>query len=402
VVKGLTRWVRFQPLLAVTLWGGIYPGAKLGLRERPVLSFTSLCLLLAMIILCVVSRRAQPWCFPRVLWKPHLGAGLAQTVFQLSLMAGLQRTTAGHSANLLATAPLLTAGWPAFTRREPLGRRRWVGVVVAFGGVALVVQGGGIEVTGARLVGDLLALGAAGAWAWYGIVIGPRVGTLGALRATGWTMVVAALGFTPLSFAEVRAHPWGSVSWEAWAGLIYGATVGMVLAIALWGRSIHRLGPQQTALYVDLEPVSAVVIAAAVLGEVLRLIQAVGAPLTFVGVGLACAQDQPGDVQGVGRVSPNQGIEPACRTARRMPKPFGGLKIAGRRRWPKRCGRCGPSISVRTSSRIGGFMSFADMDDRRPLTTVTSQRDKTATPASIARGHLAMLVNTEMTHETRA
>jgi drug/metabolite transporter (DMT)-like permease len=294
-VKRLTSWLYLQPLLAVTLWGGIYPGAKLGLREMSVLSFTYLRILLAMIALFVVSRSAQPLRFPQALWKPLLQAGLAQTVFQFLLIAGLQRTTAGSSAILLATAPLLTAGWLTLTRREHLGIRRWVGLVVGFVGVALVVHGGGIDVIGSRLGGDFLALGAAGAWAWYGIVIGPLVGTLGALRATGWTMVVAALCFTPLSFAEVRAHAWESVSWEAWAGLIYGATVGMVIAMALWGRSIHRLGPQQTMLYIYLEPVSAVVIAAAVLGEVLRPIQAVGALLTIVGVGLASCQEQSGN-----------------------------------------------------------------------------------------------------------
>jgi drug/metabolite transporter (DMT)-like permease len=310
LVKWLTSWVHLQPLLAVTLWGGIYPGAKLGLREMPVLSFAYLRILLAMIVLFAVSWRAQPLRFPGVLWKPLLQAGLAQTVFQFLLIAGLQRTTAGNSAILLATAPLLTASWLAFTRHEHLGRRRWVGLVVGFGGVVLVVQSSGIEVTGARLGGDLLALGAAGAWAWYGIVIGPLVGTLGALRATGWTMVVAALCFTPFAFAEVRAHTWGSVSWEAWAGLIYGATVGMVMAMALWGRSIHRLGPYQTMLYIYLEPVSAVVIAAVLLGEVLRPIQAVGALLTFAGVGLGSSQEQPGHEQGVGRGSPNQGMEP--------------------------------------------------------------------------------------------
>jgi drug/metabolite transporter (DMT)-like permease len=213
-------------------------------------------------------------------------------------MAGLHRTTAGTSAILLATAPLLTAGWLAFTRREQLGSRQWVGLVVGLVGVGLVVQGG-IGATGSRLGGDLLALGAAAAWAWHGVVIGPLVGILGAPHATGWTMVVAAFCFTPLSFAEVRAHTWGSVPWEAWAGLIYGATVGMVLAMALWGRSIHRLGPQQTMLYVYLEPVSALVIAAVVLGERLRPIQAVGGLLAFAGVGLASSQDQAGHGKGV-------------------------------------------------------------------------------------------------------
>jgi drug/metabolite transporter (DMT)-like permease len=277
-------------LLAVILWGGVYPGAKLGLHEIPVLSFTALRILVATVMLFVVAGRGQAWPLPRSLWPLVLRAGLAQTMFQLLLIAGLQWTTAGNSAILLATAPLLTAGWLAVTGRADLGRRQWCGLVVGLVGVGLVVQGGGFGATWAHLGGDLLALGAAGAWAWYGLVIGPLVGTLGPLRATGWTMVVAACGFTPVALVEVRGHAWQSVSWAAWAGLLYGATVGMVLAMALWGKAVHRFGPHQTMLYVYLEPVSAVVIAAAVLGEALYPMQAVGALLTFVGVGLASSQ----------------------------------------------------------------------------------------------------------------
>ena len=125
-MKRLTSWLHLQPLLAVTLWGGIYPGAKLGLGEMPVLSFTYLRILLALIVLFVVSWSAQPLRVQRALWRPLLQAGLAQTVFQLFLIAGLQRTSAGTSAILLATAPLLTAGWLALTRREHLKRsQKW-------------------------------------------------------------------------------------------------------------------------------------------------------------------------------------------------------------------------------------------------------------------------------------
>ena len=257
-----------------------------------MLSFTYLRILLAMVALCLVSGGVQRWHLPRSLWPLLLRAGLAQTVFQLLLIAGLRWTTASNSAILLATAPLLTAGWLAATRQAVLGKRQWAGLVVGFIGVGFVVQGGGFGLTWAHLGGALLALGAAGAWAWYGVVIGPLVQALGALRATGWTMVVAAGCFTPLALGDIFTHTWGGVSWPAWAGLVYGATVGMVMAMALWGKAIHRFGPQQTMLYVYLEPVSAVVIAAAVLGEALGISQAIGALLTFVGVGLASSQER--------------------------------------------------------------------------------------------------------------
>jgi probable blue pigment (indigoidine) exporter len=60
----------------------------------------------------------------------------------------------------------------------------------------------------------------------------------------------------------------------------------MVVAMSLWGRSLGTLGPRQTMVYAYFEPVSAVIIAAVLLGEALRPIQAVGALLTFAGVWL--------------------------------------------------------------------------------------------------------------------
>jgi drug/metabolite transporter (DMT)-like permease len=287
----MTTWFHIEPLLAVILWGGVYPGAKLGLHEIPVLRFTALRILVAMVLLFIVPGRVQTVPLSRSLWPLVLRAGLAQTVFQLLLIGGLRWTTASKSAILLATTPLLTAGWLAVTGRVSLRNGQWAGLGVGFVGVWLVIQGHHMSATWSHWGGDVLAFGAAGAWVWYGIVIGPLVGRLGAARATGWTMVVAACGFTPLALIEMQAYAWRSVSWAAWAGLLYGATVGMVLAMALWGRAIQRLGPQQTMVYVYLAPLSAVVIAAATLGEALSPIQAVGALLTFIGVGLASSQE---------------------------------------------------------------------------------------------------------------
>lgn len=35
----MTCGLHLLPLLAAVLWGGVYPGTKLGLRETPVLGF---------------------------------------------------------------------------------------------------------------------------------------------------------------------------------------------------------------------------------------------------------------------------------------------------------------------------------------------------------------------------
>jgi drug/metabolite transporter (DMT)-like permease len=220
------------------------------------------------------------------LHRSFLNAGLAQATFQLLLVAGLRRTTAGNSAILLATAPLLTALWFLVIRHEYPSRQQWLGLGLGIAGVALIV-GRGVHVGRGQISGDLLALGSAAAWAWYGLAVGPLVRALGAIRATAWTMLAGTCIIAPLAVPRLWSQGWGSVSFGAWLGVLYGATAGLVIAMALWGRSIHRLGPRQTMLYAYLEPVSAVAAAALLLGESFTVEQGIGALIAFVGVWLA-------------------------------------------------------------------------------------------------------------------
>jgi drug/metabolite transporter (DMT)-like permease len=90
-----------------------------------VLPFTCLRILLAMVALFMVSGRTPAWRLPRSLWPLVLKAGLAQTACQVLLIAGLRWTTAGHSAILLATAPLLTAGWRRRGKQRLGGGSGW-------------------------------------------------------------------------------------------------------------------------------------------------------------------------------------------------------------------------------------------------------------------------------------
>jgi len=285
--RKLAVWIRPEPLAAVILWGGIYPAAKVGLAEIPPLVFTYLRVVLAAAVFAAVSWRPGPAPASRDLGIAVLGAGVAQAAFQLLLIAGLARTTAGTSAILLAASPLMTAGWLGLTARDRVPGRHWAGLAVGLAGVALVVQGGSAGFDRTYLAGDLLALAAAGAWALYSLAIEPLAGALGGVRATGWAMGIAGVILTPFALAGTARLAWNAISPAAWTGLVYGATAGMVVAMTLWGRSMHALGPRQTMVYVYLEPVSAVLIAAALLGEALRPGQAAGALLTFAGVWLA-------------------------------------------------------------------------------------------------------------------
>ena len=286
-MKGLTRWIHGVPLLAVVLWGGVYPAARFGVRYVPFLSFAFLRGIVAaalLVALWLPRRRGVP----RRLLMPLLSAGIARAVMDVLAFGSLRWTTASESAILLASSPILTAGWLALWRREHLDERRWAGLLAGLVGVGLVVRGAASGFDWSRAFGDLLALCAAGTWVWFSLAFGSVVGALGMWQATGWVVAISALVLMPLALLQAPPEVWwGSVPWVGWGALIYAAVAGGVVANALWGRSMHQLGPSQTMVYAYLEPVSAVVIAAIILGESLSAIQAVGGLLTLVGVWLA-------------------------------------------------------------------------------------------------------------------
>ena len=285
-MRNLTRWIHVEPLLAVVLMGSNYPVIRFALREVPVPSLTFLRLFLgAAILWALLLPRRRP--VPRSLWAPLVNAGIAWFALQIQIMASLHFTTAGQSAIIQAVAPIYSAVWLALRRRDHLDVRQWNGLLMGLVGVGLVVRGTPGHIEWSYVIGDFLSLAAAAAWVWYSLAISPVVGSLGPVQATGYAFSIAALAMAPLTLFDTRHAWWQSVSWNAWGGILYSVAAGFVVAMALWGRSMYRLGARQTMPYAYLEPVSAVVLAAIILGESLAAFQAVGAVLTLIGVWLA-------------------------------------------------------------------------------------------------------------------
>jgi drug/metabolite transporter (DMT)-like permease len=253
----------------------------------PVLAFTALRVLLAVVVLAAVTARSAP---PVVGATPGLllRAGLAQAAFQLLLVAGVAYTSAGVTALLVATAPLMTAVWCALTGREALTWMRAAGLGLGVAGVALLVRPM-LGLGGNVVLGGALALAAAAAWCWYSLAIAPLAARLGAGRATALTMAIAAVVVTPVAASELSRLAWRAVSWSAWVGVAYGAVAGMTAATVLWGAAVQRLGAVTTMVYAYLEPVFAVALSAWLLGERIALEQLAGGGVVLGAVWLAAA-----------------------------------------------------------------------------------------------------------------
>ncbi|MCF2535085.1 EamA family transporter [Streptomyces sp. FB2] len=231
--------------------------------------------------------------------RPALLAGfglLGVAGVQAFYFASISRIPVGVALLVEYLAPALVLGWVRFVQRRPVTRAAAVGVVLAVGGLACVVEvwaGLGFDA-----LGLLLALGAAccqvgyfvlsdqgsdsGADApdplgviAYGLLVGAAVLTV---IARPWAMDWAVLGGT----AHMDGTPVPAVLLLAWIVLL-----ATVIAYVTGVVSVRRLSPQVAGVVACLEAVIATVLAWFLLGEHLSAPQIVGGAVVLAGAFIA-------------------------------------------------------------------------------------------------------------------
>ncbi|WP_254813049.1 EamA family transporter [Streptomyces cavourensis] len=241
--------------------------------------------------------------------RPALLAGFglfAVAGVQACYFAAISRIPVGVALLVEYLAPALVLGWVRFVQRRPVTRAAAVGVVLAVGGLACVVEvwaGLGFDV-----LGLLLALGAACCQVGYFVLSdhggqgshdgrdgeGRRAEPPHPLGVIAYGLIVGALVLT------VVARPWG-MDWSllggsagmdgdvvpAWVLLGWIVLVATVLAYGSGVVSVRMLSPQVAGVVACLEAVIATVLAWVLLGEHLSAPQLIGGFLVLTGAFIA-------------------------------------------------------------------------------------------------------------------
>ncbi|WP_309095913.1 EamA family transporter [Streptomyces sp.] len=231
--------------------------------------------------------------------RPGLLAGfglLAVAGVQACYFAALSRIPVGVALLIEYLAPALVLGWVRFVQRRPVTRAAAVGVVLAVGGLACVVE----VWAGLRFdaLGLLLALGAACCQVGY-FVLSDQGSDAGdeapdPLGVIAYGLLVGAAVLT------VVARPW-SMDWSVLAGtarmdgtpvaavvlLAWIVLVATVVAYVTGVIAVRRLSPQVAGVVACLEAVIATVLAWVLLGEHLSAPQLAGGAIVLVGAFIA-------------------------------------------------------------------------------------------------------------------
>lgn len=231
---------------------------------------------------------------------PGLLAGfglLAVAGVQACYFAAISRIPVGVALLVEYLAPALVLGWVRFVRRRPVGRAAGVGVVLAVGGLACVVEiwsGLGFDP-----VGLLLALGAACCQVGYFVLSDHGTAPGGGKAPDPLGVIAYGLLFGALVLTVV-ARPW-QMDWAVPAGraslagaqvpaavlLAWIVLVATVAAYVTGVVSVRRLSPQVAGVVACLEAVVATVLAWVLLGEHLSAVQVFGGAVVLAGAFVA-------------------------------------------------------------------------------------------------------------------
>ncbi|HQU66875.1 MAG TPA: DMT family transporter [Albidovulum sp.] len=275
---------RAAPFVFVVFWAGGYSFAKLGLAHIEPMTMLALRYGLAVLALLpflflrrpVRPRSARHWA------SIALTGFLIQCVyFGLAYLAMKRGMNAGTTAIIMALQPILVAAAAPLlsgTRSTPL---LWLGLVLGFAGVLLVIVSGG-TLGPSPLAAVALALAALGGITlatlfekWHGMRSDPVVGGIvqyvvgfAVLLPVAWTTETMAIDWQP----------------ELVISLAYLVIANSIISVGLYIALVQRGDATRISALMYLVPPLAMIVAWAILGEKVTALALVGFALSALGV----------------------------------------------------------------------------------------------------------------------
>ncbi len=273
-------------ILMATIWGINFSVVKYGMRFVEPLAFNAVRVALAGLALLLIAR-VRGLALPprRQLWA-LLGLGvLGNGVYQALFVEGIMRTRAGNASLVMAATPVLLAVLGRLRGIEQVHARGYIGIALSVAGLGVVMSGTAAGRTGdASLTGDALILLASATWAIYTVFLKPYTHHVDGVQVSALTMIGGAIPLCVLAAPSIGRTAWTQLPLSAWAAIGYGSMFALVIAYLIWYRGIKLIGPTRTAMYSNLQPIIAVLVAWVALGEVPTAAQGVGAAAVMAGL----------------------------------------------------------------------------------------------------------------------
>lgn len=232
--------------------------------------------------ICLVRREGWP---PRTAWRGTAISGVLWFGFYMvALNWGEQEVDAGTAALVVNVGPLLIALLGARLLGDPMPPRLLAGMAVSFAGAVIVglsMSGDG----GSSVLGVVLCLLAAVAYACGVVAQKPALGRASALQVTTFGCLVGAVACLP--FTGQLLHEAARAPLPATLNMVYLGVFPTALAFTTWAYALSRTTASRMGATTYAVPALVVLMSWLVLGEVPAPVTLAGGALCLAGVAVS-------------------------------------------------------------------------------------------------------------------
>ena len=284
----MNRRAWFLFLVVSVLWGIPYFLIKIAIEDlSPVLVVAGRVGIAALVLLPIAAARGT-----LTKLRGRLGAVVALSFVHvlgpfLLITYGETHISSSLTGLLIAVEPVAIA--LLISRSERLTPIRVAGLVLGFGGVALLV---GLDLSGDRLglLGAGMVLVAAILYAAATMLVQRRLADVPSEALVGATTGITALALAPFAAFALPAEP---VRVEAWVSLVVLGIFCTALALLAFYQLIGLAGSTRAGLVTYVNPVVAVLLGVALLNEHLGVRTIIGFTLVAAGCWLSTRRVPP-------------------------------------------------------------------------------------------------------------
>jgi drug/metabolite transporter (DMT)-like permease len=238
---------------------------------------------LVLLSVLMISRRGPALRLPkRDLLQTALLGVLGVAASNYFYYVAIQRANVATAITLQYTAPVWVLLYAVARKQQKLTLQRVGAVGLALAGIALVIEAfgsGGLRLGGPGVVAALLA---SFSFTFYNIG-----GHSILARYNRWTVLLYTIGSASLFWILVNS-PWkiaaAHYSGGQWLFLLFFSLLSVLAPFSFYFAGLQHLEPTRAIVVSCLEPVFSIVIAALVLGEVMRPLQTLGIVLVLAAI----------------------------------------------------------------------------------------------------------------------
>jgi drug/metabolite transporter (DMT)-like permease len=208
------------------------------------------------------------------------------TIYNICFFMASKYATVIKSSLFIAINPVLITLLSHYFLKEKIGKKHIIGMIVALFGVVIIITNGQLM----RIVQldfqfiDLVLLMAVITWSLYSVLGKVALQKFNAVVSTTYAIGFGTLFLVPFVIGELSVEVLTNATPSAWIAVLHMSVFVTVVSFILYYNGIKEIGAAKASVFINVMPLSAVILATVMLGEVFTLPYILGAIFVIGGV----------------------------------------------------------------------------------------------------------------------